>query len=67
MLDAELLQGTAELRQNRLRHPAARLRRQEVVAAPVSVERAEQPMLRHHLPHAPQARCRALLIHQERE
>ena len=52
VLDAELLQGPPDLRQQRLRHLPARLRRHEVVAAAVGVERAEQPMLRHHLAHA---------------
>jgi hypothetical protein len=65
VLDAELIERAAELRQHRLRHPSASFRRLEVVAAAVGVERAEQTMLRHHLPHPAQARCRALLIHQK--
>jgi hypothetical protein len=43
VLDAELRQRAAELRQHRLRHPPASFRRLEVVAATIGVERAEQP------------------------
>ena len=49
VLDAELLQAPADLRQHRLRHLAAGLRREEVMAAAVGVERAEQAVPRHHL------------------
>ena len=66
VLDAELLQGTAELRQNRPRYRPAALRREEVVAAPVSIELTEQTVLRNHVAHPVKARCRALLIHQKR-
>jgi hypothetical protein len=44
VLDAKLLQGAAELRQNRPRHRPARFRREEIVAAPISIERTEQAM-----------------------
>lgn len=41
VLDAHLLQRTPDLGERRLRHRRARLRRGEMVAAPVGVERAE--------------------------
>ena len=65
MLDAKLLQGTAELRQNRSGHRSARFRREEIVAAPIGIERAKQTMSRHHVTHPAQARRSTLLIDQE--
>jgi hypothetical protein len=65
MLNAKLLQAASDLCQHRLRHLAAAFRREEIMAAPVGVERAEQTVPRHHLTQAAKTRRGALLIHQE--
>ena len=64
-LDAEPVQGAAELGRVVLVHRAARLRRVPVVAGPVGIERAEQPALADHLAGRPEARHRALLGDEE--
>jgi hypothetical protein len=65
MLDTEFLQRPPDLRQNRLRHLAPCLGGEEIVAATVAVERAEQAVTFNHFAQAAEARRRALLGHQE--
>ena len=65
MLDVQLLQRPPHLRQLRLVDLPARLRRDEVVAAPVGVERREQTMRADRLRQSAKAGGRALLLAQE--
>jgi hypothetical protein len=65
MFDAELGQGPADLRGSILVDRAAGLGREEVVAAAIGVERAEQAMLGHHLAQRHEAAHRPLLLDQE--
>src|ERR1700733_2801142 len=60
--DVQLLQRPPHLRQKRLVDLRARLRREEVVAAPVGVERREQTMSADRLRQPAKARGRALLL-----
>jgi hypothetical protein len=65
MLGAELLEGAADLGQLGLGNGFASLRRVEIVAAPVGIERTEQAVPFDHLTKTPEARGSALLVHQE--
>ena len=65
MLDAELLEGSADLGQLGLGNGFAGFRRVEIVATSVGIERTEQPVPLNHLTQAPEARGGALLVHQE--
>ena len=66
MLDPQLAERPPDLRQDALRHLAARLRRMEIMAAPVGVERAEQALCGDRLDQAEKARDRSLLLNQDR-
>src|SRR5438270_1229203 len=65
VLNAKLAQRAPNLRQHRLRHLAAGLGREEVVAAAIAVERAEQTMFLNHLTQTLETRGGALLVHQK--
>ena len=65
MFDAQLRQRPAELRRVRAVDLAARLRRMEVVAAAIGVQRAEQAVARNRLAHAVKAACSSFLLAEE--
>lgn len=65
MLDAELVQGPADLGLRPLVDRLARLRGHEVVAAAVGVEGQEQPPPGDRLAHALKAAHRPFLVHQK--
>ena len=64
-LDAQLLHGAPKLGELSLVHLAAGLRGVPIMAAPVGVQRAEQPVAENDLPHPSKARRRALLLYKE--
>src|SRR5918911_1120312 len=65
VLDAELLQSPTNLGQLILIDRLAGLGREEVVTAPIGIERAEQALALDHLPQATQAREGAFLFDQK--
>lgn len=65
MLDAQMIEGAADLRQAGPIHLSASLRRVKVVAAPIRVEAQRQAMPAEHLLQGPECRGRTLLLHQK--
>src|SRR5437763_11981789 len=65
-LDVQLSERTPDLRQRLPVHRLPRLRRQEEVARPVTVERAESAPLLNHLPDGSHHRAGGLFFHELR-